>query len=67
MGFFLSKLMGLFYGKEEIKAIIVGLDNAGKTTTLYKLFFFYLFPLLTLTFLFFPSFGYHFFVFLEGS
>ena len=34
----LSKLYTWLYGQEEIKVIIVGLDNAGKTTTLYKLY-----------------------------
>ena len=38
MGYVLSKLYTWLYGQEEIKVIIVGLDNAGKTTTLYKLY-----------------------------
>ncbi|CAF4410479.1 unnamed protein product [Rotaria sp. Silwood2] len=35
MGFLFSKLWSLF-GNEEHKIIIVGLDNAGKTTILYQ-------------------------------
>ncbi|XP_072927841.1 putative ADP-ribosylation factor-like protein 5C isoform X2 [Hemitrygon akajei] len=35
MGMFLTKLMGLFCNQEH-KVIIVGLDNAGKTTILYQ-------------------------------
>lgn len=35
MGFLFSKLWNLF-GNEEHKIIIVGLDNAGKTTILYQ-------------------------------
>ncbi|CAF5088994.1 unnamed protein product, partial [Rotaria magnacalcarata] len=35
MGFLFSKLWTLF-GNEEHKIIIVGLDNAGKTTILYQ-------------------------------
>jgi len=37
MGFVLSKLWERVYGIEELKVVVVGLDNAGKTTTLYKL------------------------------
>ncbi|KAI3657239.1 hypothetical protein MP638_006224 [Amoeboaphelidium occidentale] len=37
MGILLTKLMTLFWRKEEIKVVLVGLDNAGKTTVLYKL------------------------------
>jgi len=37
MGVLLSKFWSLLFGQEERKIIIVGLDNAGKTTTLYKL------------------------------
>ncbi|KAK4316800.1 hypothetical protein Pmani_012058 [Petrolisthes manimaculis] len=36
MGFFMSKLQNLF-GPEEHKVLILGLNNAGKTTILYKL------------------------------
>ncbi|XP_019363020.1 PREDICTED: putative ADP-ribosylation factor-like protein 5C [Crocodylus porosus] len=35
MGQLLAKLMGIF-GNQEHKVIIVGLDNAGKTTILYQ-------------------------------
>nr|XP_019603078.1 PREDICTED: putative ADP-ribosylation factor-like protein 5C isoform X2 [Rhinolophus sinicus] len=35
MGQLIAKLMGVF-GKEEHKVIIVGLENAGKTTILYQ-------------------------------
>ncbi|XP_049717100.1 putative ADP-ribosylation factor-like protein 5C isoform X4 [Elephas maximus indicus] len=35
MGQLISKLMGIF-GNQEHKVIIVGLDNAGKTTILYQ-------------------------------
>ncbi|XP_015454882.1 putative ADP-ribosylation factor-like protein 5C isoform X1 [Pteropus alecto] len=35
MGQLITKLMGIF-GKQEHKVIIVGLDNAGKTTILYQ-------------------------------
>lgn len=35
MGFLLSKLVSLF-SKQEHKVIIVGLDNAGKTTIIYQ-------------------------------
>eukprot|EP00047_Mylnosiga_fluctuans_P002626 m.225261 g.225261 ORF g.225261 m.225261 type:complete len:184 (+) comp11238_c0_seq1:73-624(+) len=35
MGILISKLLSL-WGKEEHKVIIVGLDNAGKTTILYQ-------------------------------
>eukprot|EP00003_Mantamonas_plastica_P010715 TRINITY_DN2018_c0_g1_i4.p1 TRINITY_DN2018_c0_g1~~TRINITY_DN2018_c0_g1_i4.p1 ORF type:complete len:228 (-),score=22.56 TRINITY_DN2018_c0_g1_i4:70-753(-) len=37
VGFAFSKIWEKFFGDEEVKLIIVGLDNAGKTTTLYKL------------------------------
>nr|XP_012621382.1 putative ADP-ribosylation factor-like protein 5C isoform X2 [Microcebus murinus] len=36
MGQLIAKLMGIF-GNQEHKVIIVGLDNAGKTTILYQL------------------------------
>ncbi|XP_077590807.1 putative ADP-ribosylation factor-like protein 5C [Stigmatopora nigra] len=35
MGFFLTKMMTVF-GNREHKVIIIGLDNAGKTTILYQ-------------------------------
>jgi len=34
-----SKLLSLFFTSKEFKILIVGLDNAGKTTTLYKLLY----------------------------
>ncbi|XP_028405408.1 ADP-ribosylation factor-like protein 5B [Dendronephthya gigantea] len=36
MGFLFSKLCSLIFSSEEHKVIIVGLDNAGKTTILYQ-------------------------------
>ncbi|XP_046839402.1 ADP-ribosylation factor-like protein 5B [Xenia sp. Carnegie-2017] len=36
MGFLFSKLFSLLFSSEEHKVIIVGLDNAGKTTILYQ-------------------------------
>mmetsp|Transcript_5317 Transcript_5317/g.13449 ORF Transcript_5317/g.13449 Transcript_5317/m.13449 type:complete len:181 (+) Transcript_5317:26-568(+) len=37
MGLLLSKLWEKLFSKGNYKIIIIGLDNAGKTTTLYKL------------------------------
>lgn len=37
MGMLMAKLWSSFFGLEEFKILIVGLNNAGKTTTLYKL------------------------------
>ena len=37
MGIALSKLWGVLFSGKNYKVVIVGLDNAGKTTTLYKL------------------------------
>lgn len=34
----LTKLWRKLMSKEEVKIVIVGLDNAGKTTVLYKLY-----------------------------
>lgn len=40
MGILFSSLWSKLFSKAEVKIIIVGLDNAGKTTILYKLFVF---------------------------
>eukprot|EP00029_Vermamoeba_vermiformis_P009490 TRINITY_DN4745_c0_g1_i1.p1 TRINITY_DN4745_c0_g1~~TRINITY_DN4745_c0_g1_i1.p1 ORF type:complete len:181 (+),score=25.96 TRINITY_DN4745_c0_g1_i1:94-636(+) len=37
MGFWISKLWNKVWNLDQFKVIIVGLNNAGKTTTLYKL------------------------------
>jgi ADP-ribosylation factor-like protein 5B len=39
MGYYMSKLWSIVpaYGQQEVKIIITGLNNAGKTTLLYKL------------------------------
>ncbi len=37
MGFVFSKVFSGLFGSEQIRLIIIGLDNAGKTTILYKL------------------------------
>lgn len=37
MGVFFSKVFSSLFGKGEIRILILGLDNAGKTTLLYKL------------------------------
>eukprot|EP00761_Pharyngomonas_kirbyi_P014965 gb/GECH01014996.1/.p1 GENE.gb/GECH01014996.1/~~gb/GECH01014996.1/.p1 ORF type:complete len:180 (+),score=35.27 gb/GECH01014996.1/:1-540(+) len=37
MGVLFTKLFSKLFGDTQVKIIIVGLDNAGKTTTLYKL------------------------------
>ncbi|KAG7504429.1 ADP-ribosylation factor 5B [Solea senegalensis] len=36
MGFVLTKMMAVVFGDKEHKVILVGLDNAGKTTVLYQ-------------------------------
>ena len=37
MGLVFSRLFTVLFGKREIRILILGLDNAGKTTILYKL------------------------------
>ena len=37
MGFVFSKIFSTLAGQEQMRMIIIGLDNAGKTTILYKL------------------------------
>jgi len=37
MGILFTKIWSRFFSDTEYKVIIIGLDNAGKTTTLYKL------------------------------
>ena len=37
MGAFLSRLKGALFGTRELRILMLGLDNAGKTTMLYKL------------------------------
>ena len=37
MGFVFSKIFDKFYGKKEMRILMLGLDAAGKTTILYKL------------------------------
>jgi ADP-ribosylation factor-like protein 1 len=38
MGGFFTKMFSKLSGKKEIKIIIIGLDNSGKTTILSKIF-----------------------------
>ncbi|KAK4388274.1 ADP-ribosylation factor [Sesamum angolense] len=37
MGALMSKMWFILFPAKEYKIVVVGLDNAGKTTTLYKL------------------------------
>mmetsp|Transcript_19331 Transcript_19331/g.28579 ORF Transcript_19331/g.28579 Transcript_19331/m.28579 type:complete len:185 (-) Transcript_19331:85-639(-) len=37
MGIFLSKVFQAVFGSKEVRILILGLDNAGKTTILYRL------------------------------
>lgn len=36
MGLFFSSVWGKLFGQKEVRILIIGLDNAGKTTILYK-------------------------------
>ncbi len=37
MGFIFSKVFGSLFGTKEVRILILGLDNAGKTTILFKI------------------------------
>ena len=38
MGNLFARVWEQLFGDKEVKIVIIGLDNAGKTTTLYKLY-----------------------------
>lgn len=38
MGMLFSKVFASLFGSKEVRVLILGLDNAGKTTLLYKLY-----------------------------
>lgn len=38
MGLLFSRIAKILWRNDEFKVVIVGLDNAGKTTILYKLY-----------------------------
>ena len=39
MGFIFSKIFAKLFGKKEVRLLILGLDNAGKTTVLFQMQF----------------------------